>query len=111
VVFNESWLISTVAFVPGIVVLMKRIGVDLLGEAPYELAIKSVYSIFIYGVIAYLSEIRGKQGYVGSESSDKAFYKWLRIFETFPEGIALIRNNYILYSNKSLKNRNDILKR
>jgi hypothetical protein len=128
VVFNESWLISTVAFVPGIVILMKRIGVDLLGEAPYELAIKSVYSIFIYGVIAYLSEIRGKQGYVGSESSDKAFYKWLRIFETFPEGIALIRNNYILYSNKSLKsildihtdvlmngapekNRNDILKR
>jgi hypothetical protein len=41
---------------------------------------------------------------VGSESSDKAFYKWLRIFETFPEGIALIRNNYIMYANKSLKN-------
>jgi hypothetical protein len=28
----------------------------------------------------------------------------LRIFETFPEGIALIRNNYIMYANKSLKN-------
>lgn len=41
---------------------------------------------------------------MGSESSDKAFYKWLRIFETFPEGIALIRNNYIMYANKSLKN-------
>jgi hypothetical protein len=104
VVFNESWFLSTIAFIVAIVVLMKRIGMDLLGEKAYELAIKSVYCIFIYAVIAYLSEIRGKQGYVGSESSDKAFYKWLRIFETFPEGIALIRNNYIMYSNKSLKN-------
>ncbi len=65
---------------------------------------------------------------MGSESSDKAFYKWLKIFETFPEGIALVRNNYILYSNKALKsileihtdtltlggpdkNKNDLLKR
>ena len=32
VVFNESWLFSTVAFIIAIVVLMKRIGVDLLGE-------------------------------------------------------------------------------
>ena len=82
---------------------MYRIGVQLLDEAIYELAIKAVYTTFIYGVIAYLSEVRSKQAYVGSESSDKAFYKWLKIFETFPEGIALIRNNYILYSNKSLK--------
>jgi ribosomal protein S6 len=27
----------------------------------------------------------------------------MKIFETFPEGIALVRNNYILYSNSSLK--------
>lgn len=86
-----------------IVVLMKRIGMDLLGEEAYELAIKAIYTTFIYAVIAYLSEMRGKQGYIGTESSDKAFYKWLKIFETFPEGIALIRNNYILYANKSLK--------
>ena len=102
---------------------------DLLGEQAYELAIKSIYTTFIYGVIAYICESRGKQAYIGSESSDKAFYKWLKIFETFPEGIALIRNNYILYANKSLKsileihsdnystagiaekNKNDLLKR
>lgn len=77
---------------------------DLLGEQAYELAIKAVYTIFIYAVIAYLCESRGKQAFIGSESSDKAFYKWLKIFETFPEGIALVRNNYILYSNRSLKN-------
>ena len=83
---------------------MKKIGVDLLQEQGYELAIKAIYCTFIYCVIAYLSEMRGKQAYIGAESSDKAFYKWLKIFETFPEGIALIRNNYILYANKSLKN-------
>ena len=27
----------------------------------------------------------------------------MKIFETFPEGIALIRNNYVLYANRSLK--------
>ena len=87
-----------------------------------------MYTVFIYGVIAYLTELRAKQAYVGSESSDKAFYKWLKIFETFPEGIALVRNNYILYTNKALKtileihtdnltlgnpdkNKNDLLKR
>jgi len=32
VVFNESWLFSTAAFIIAIVVLMKRIGMDLLGE-------------------------------------------------------------------------------
>jgi hypothetical protein len=131
VVFNEQWILSTVVFLVSIAVLMYRIGVELLGEEYYELAIKTVYTTFIYGVIAYLCEVRGKQAYVGAESSDKAFYKWLKIFETFPEGIALIRNNYILYSNKSLKsileihadqfftnipghqgqNKNDLLKR
>ena len=39
---------------------------------------------------------------MGRESSDKAFHRWMKIFETFPEGIALIRNNYILYANRAL---------
>ena len=40
---------------------------------------------------------------MGRESSEKAFHRWMKIFETFPEGIALIRNNYVLYANRSLK--------
>jgi hypothetical protein len=40
---------------------------------------------------------------MGRESSEKAFHRWMKIFETFPEGIALVRKNYILYSNKSLR--------
>jgi hypothetical protein len=40
---------------------------------------------------------------MGRESSEKAFHRWMKIFETFPEGICLVRNNFILYSNRALK--------
>lgn len=40
---------------------------------------------------------------MGRESAEKAFHRWMKIFETFPEGIALVRSNYVLYANKSLK--------
>jgi hypothetical protein len=83
---------------------MKFVGMDYLGEELYELVIKSVYSIFIYAIIAYITEIRTKQSFLGKESSDKAFYRWLKIFETFPEGIALIRSGHVLYGNRALKN-------
>jgi hypothetical protein len=62
-----------------------------------------VYAIFIYAVIAYKIEIQTKQAFLGRESSEKAFHRWMKVFETFPEGIALVRNNYVLYSNKALK--------
>ena len=47
--------------------------------------------------------MRTKESFLGRESSDKAFHRWLKIFETFPEGVALIRNGAILYANNSLK--------
>ena len=72
-------------------------------EKIYELIIKTAYSIFIYAIIAYKTEARTKESYLGRESSDKAFHRWLKIFETFPEGVALIRNGNILYANSSLK--------
>mmetsp|Transcript_30725 Transcript_30725/g.47128 ORF Transcript_30725/g.47128 Transcript_30725/m.47128 type:complete len:88 (+) Transcript_30725:557-820(+) len=57
----------------------------------------------IYAIIAYRIEILTKQSFMGKESSEKAFHRWMKIFETFPEGIALVRNNYILYANRALK--------
>ena len=30
------------------------------------------------------------------------FYKWLKIFDTFPEGLMLVRGNEIVYANESL---------
>lgn len=98
-VSNEQWIISTVCFAPCIVVFLYKTGIDYFKDQYYELIIKSIYTVFAYAIIAYLTEVRTKQSYLGREQSDKAFHRWLKIFETFPEGIALIRNNYIVYAN------------
>lgn len=82
---------------------MQKTGIEYFGDKLYEIIIKCVYAIFIYAVIAYKTEVRTKQSFLGRESSEKAFHRWLKIFETFPEGIALVRNNYVLYANKALK--------
>ena len=42
VVFNENWVSSSAIFLLCIVVLMKEIGIDILGEEVYELVIKAV---------------------------------------------------------------------
>lgn len=103
ITFNEQYLLSTVIFAPCLVMYLKKTGTDYFNEPSFELAIKSVYTVIIYLMIAYQTETRTKQSFLGRESADKAFHRWLKIFETFPEGIALIRNNYILYTNKSFK--------
>ena len=101
-------MVSTAIFAPCLVVYLKKTGQDYFNEAIYELAIKSVYSILIYGIIAYCCEVRIKQSFLGKESSDKAFNRWVKIFETFPEGIALVKNNHLLYTNSALKHILDI---
>lgn len=88
---------------PCVVVFFVRIGYDYIGEEKYEVAIQSAYCVFIYALIAFITEVRAKQAFLGKEQSDKAVTKWLKIFETFPEGIALVRNNYIVYANQSLR--------
>ncbi len=75
------------------------VGYDYLKVELFELVSEVTYCTIIYALIAYITEIRAKQSFLGKEQSDKAFHKWLKIFETFPEGIALIRNNYIIYAN------------
>ena len=103
VIFNESWVISTAVYAPCLSYYMYKTGRDLLGSELPELITRCVFCVAIYGIIAYRIEVLQKQSFMGRESSEKAFHRWMKIFETFPEGIALIRNNYVLFANKSLK--------
>lgn len=103
VVFNERWLVSTVFFAPSLTWYMYQTGMDLLGAEWQELIMRSVFCTLIYAIVAYRVEILTKQSFMGRESSEKAFHRWMKIFETFPEGIALIRGGYVLYANKALK--------
>lgn len=73
-----------------------------MGNENTELAIRSAFCCLLYAIVAYKIEKLNKQAFLGKESSEKAFYRWLKIFETFPEGLALVRNGYIMYANKSL---------
>lgn len=77
-------------------------GYDLLGAELTELGMRCAFVVLVYAVIAYRFETLTKQSFMGRESTDKAFHRWMKIFETFPEGIALVRNNYILYANRAL---------
>lgn len=105
VVFNEQWLVSTLFYVPCVTLFYLNLNsASYEKEDTFEAIVKIAYSILVYAVIAYITEIRAKQTFLGRDQSDKAFNRWLKIFETFPEGIALIRSNYVLYANKSLHN-------
>jgi PAS domain-containing protein len=71
-------------------------------ENQVELGMRTLFCVFTYAVVAYKIELLNKQAFLGKESSEKTFYRWLRIFETFPEGLALIRGGQIIYANNSL---------
>ena len=95
VIFNENWLLSTLIYAPLLAFYMKKTGEDMIevvsGEELSELIIRSVFCIFLYAIVAYKVETLNKQAFLGQQTSEKAFYRWLKIFETFPEGLALLR--------------------
>ena len=41
--------------------------------------------------------------FLGRESYEKSFNRWLKVFDTFPEGMAIVKDDgSIMYSNNSL---------
>ena len=101
VVFNENWLLSTVVYSPLLAYYMWKTGDDMVGAETEELVIRCIFCVLLYGIVAYKIEQLNKQAFLGQQTSEKAFYRWLKIFETFPEGLALVRRNQILYANRS----------
>ena len=101
IIFNEAWLLSTVVYAPLLGYYMYKTGEDMVGEETNELIIRCIFCVFLYAIVAYRVEALNKQAFMGTQTSEKAFYRWLKIFETFPEGLALIRKQQILYANRS----------
>lgn len=54
--FNESWIASTVFFAPSLSFYMWKTGYDLLGSEYFELAVRCLFCILIYAIIAYRIE-------------------------------------------------------
>jgi hypothetical protein len=40
---------------------------------------------------------------LGRQTNEMSFNRWLKTFEGFPEGIALVRNDDIIYNNNALR--------
>lgn len=104
VVFNEAWLVTTLVYSPFAVYFMYKSGQDMLQDSANtgELTARSLFVCFIFAIVAYQMEKLNKESFLGREASKQVFFKWLRIFDTFPEGMALIRGGEIVYANESL---------
>jgi len=105
VMFNESWYANLAVFTPciafGLFSTAKSMGDT---EIDYHwLVIIGIFHLFTYGSIAYKTERLAKMTFLGRESSEKSFTRWLKIFDTFPEGMAIVKDDgSIMYSNRSL---------
>ena len=67
VMFNESWLLSTIVYAPLLAYYMYKTGDDLNnGESEMnELIIRCVFCVFLYLIIAYKVEMLNKQAFLG----------------------------------------------
>jgi hypothetical protein len=93
VIFTETWLISTGVYSPMLVYFLWKTGQNMTGtDTNSELVVRSLFCIFIYAIIAYRVEQLNKEAFLGRDTAEKASHRWLKIFEVFPEGLALIRN-------------------
>jgi len=101
IIFNENWLFSSIVYAPLISFYMHKTGQEMVGSEINELIIRCIFCVFIYTVSAYKLEVLNKRAYLGTQSQENAFYRWLKIFETFPEGLALVRRGQIMYANRS----------
>lgn len=104
VVFNETWLISTAMYLPMLGFFMKKLGRDYVSPTgdDNESIIRLFFCCAIYAGTCYISERANKRSFVGTMSEELLFKRWLKVFETFPEGLAFVRNGQILYANDSI---------
>lgn len=104
VLLNESWFISTIVYVPFLAYFMVVTGEVMVKnqQGKGELIARCAFCSFIFAVVAYHIEKLNKQAFLGRETGEKTFHRWLKIFDTFPEGLALIKGGDIVYSNRSL---------
>ena len=60
IIFNESWLLSTLVYSPLVSYYMYKTGIDMVGNEINELIIRCIYCIFLYVICAYRVEVLNK---------------------------------------------------
>jgi PAS domain-containing protein len=67
-----------------------------------ELFVRTTWCLLCYAIVGYNLERAQKSAFVGSQSGDRTLFSFLRVFEAFPDGIVLIRDDNILFANKQV---------
>jgi len=90
---------------PVFAILLWRQSSALLTEndSPANLAFRCIFLVVVYSAISYRIDSQNKMAFLVKQSNESSFNRWLKIFESFPEGIALVRNEEVIYSNGALK--------
>lgn len=66
------------------------------------MAFRCVFLILVYSASCYQIDRQNKLAFLGKLSNEVTFNRWLKTFVSFPVGIALIRNEAVIYSNAAL---------
>ena len=99
--FIENWLIQAAISIPIFSILTWRQSTAILEEQNrQELAFRCIFLIFVYSAVAYRLDRLNRLAFMSRQSNENSFNRWLRVFESFPEGIALIRHDEeVVYTN------------
>ena len=60
---------------------------------------RCVFCVVLYATVAYSTEKANKMSFLGQHSQKLASNRWLKIFEKFNDGVALIKDSEITYAN------------
>jgi len=99
--FIENWMFQFLISIPIFSILTWRHSTAILHQQTrVELAFRCIFLIIVYSVVAYRLDRLNRLAFLSKQSNDNSFNRWLRVFESFPEGIALIRHyEEIVYTN------------
>jgi hypothetical protein len=96
--FNEAWIISVSFFAPLLGYHMWREGSEFLGMEFRDISLRALFVIICYAVTAWQLE-RGKKRYFLCSGGEDSFDQWTTVFNTFSEGIAIIKDSEITFKN------------
>jgi hypothetical protein len=99
--FIENWLVQAAISIPIFSILTWRQSFAVLEQQDKkEISFRCIFLIIVYSAVAYRLDRLHRLAFLSKQSNDNSFNRWLRVFESFPEGIALIRHDEeIVYTN------------
>ena len=79
VMFNEAWVVNVAIFIPCIAISLYRtaMSIEIFEMDFHWLVLIGLFQLFTYTSIAYKTERLSKMSFLGRESSEKSFTRWL----------------------------------